>query len=54
VDAEDFEAEEFGIPESVGLSFLGFDFVVGAFQRPRGDEKSRDTIPVIETLGGFG
>ena len=31
--SEDFEHEEFGVSESVGLAFHGFDFVVGAFQR---------------------
>ena len=33
----DFELEEFKVSEAVGLSFHGFDFVIGAFKRPGGD-----------------
>ena len=40
MNRHDFEFEEFIVPVAVGLTFHGFDFVVGAFQRavtePRG------------------
>jgi len=32
MDGHDFEFEEFHISESIGHTFHGFDFVVGAFQ----------------------
>ena len=37
MDAEDFQAEELLISESISLAFHGFDFVVGSFQRPGRD-----------------
>jgi hypothetical protein len=33
----DFEFEEFGVTEDIGLSFHGFDFVVVTFQWCGGD-----------------
>ena len=32
MDAEDFESEEFLVSKPIGLTFHGFDLVVGAFQ----------------------
>jgi hypothetical protein len=37
VDGHDFEFEEFQISEAIGLTFHGFDFVVGAFKGSGGD-----------------
>ena len=58
MDAEDFEHEEFGISESVGLAFHGFDSVVAAFQRsgrdgvvvPRQDAEGVETERLGELL----
>ena len=48
MDAADFEFEELGVSESVGLSFHGFDFVVGAFQ---GGGRDRVVVPGQNALG---
>ena len=48
MDAEDFEFEELGISESVGLSFHRFDFVVGAFQ---GSGRDGVVVPGQDALG---
>jgi len=48
MDAEDFEPEEFGISESIGLAFHGFDFVVGAFQ---GAGRDGMVVPGQDTEG---
>jgi len=37
MESKNFEFEKFLIAESVGLSFHGFDFVVGPFERTGGD-----------------
>ena len=37
MDGHDFQFKEFQIAESIGLSFHGFNFVVGSFQRACGD-----------------
>ena len=34
---QDFEFEEFLVPEAVGLAFHGFDFIIGPFQGAGGD-----------------
>jgi hypothetical protein len=48
MDAEGFEPEEFGISESIGLAFHGFDFVVGAFQ---GAGRDGVVVPGQDTEG---
>ena len=42
MEAEDFEFEELGITEAVGLALHGFDLVVGALQRA-----GRDAVIVV-------
>jgi len=49
MERECFEFEEFQILEAVGLVFHGSDFVVGVFQRVRGDGEimiGRDAVDV--------
>jgi hypothetical protein len=50
VDGVDFKFKEFLVTEAVGLSFHGFDFVVGAFEWSRGD----GVVVVGEDAPGIG
>ena len=48
MEREDFEFEEFMISESVGLSFHGFDLVIGPFEWSGRD---RVVVPSEDSLG---
>jgi len=48
MESKNFEFEEFLIVESIGLSFHGFDFVVGPFEWTGGD---RIVVPSENALG---